>query len=773
MATLLLTVALQVGARVIDNLLEPDAKPNFGNLVDSTAFGSALCRIWGPENRIPGSVIDLGPILAHKQKNVLKEIFSPLLSGVLGTTKTWTASVVYFLADCQTRPCLGLKAIWANGAATFDADQTTPSVDSHGVQTFTGGFFGGFASSVVFYPGNFTQEPDPTFEALRGAGLVPAYRGSAYVVINDMNLTNFGNQLPNLNFYVEQAESISLAAVCLDICTACGLDPNTVSTSALGAQTVRGYQIGTTCSGAQAIQPLALAYDFDAAEVAGGLRFVPRGQPPQATVILDWFDGRAGGAIATPGKQPYSFTRADTTRLPDGASITYPDPARAWQSNVAGDHRSHGYSQNVLSTTLPIVMTEDEAIAVADRALWEPITAAQGFKGDSDDRLIWIEPSKTFAVQGPNATDTYRPKTVSRGANRVLSIEAVCERAITYQSPSLGQPAPAPANIVKIAGPVNPPVIAEAPLSLTGNAPTLWLAVSGGDGTTFDPNWTGCTVYVSSNDSDFYPIGTISSPGAVQGKLTAGLPAYAGSEPDTGHTLSVSTALSGNDPASVSAGDAARYTPLAYAGGEWLAFETATVTGSHAFALTTLYRGLYGTAAGARSTGDDFAVFDGAAFPFALPPSFVGIELYFRFVGPGEDLATATTYPYIPTGAFDFYQPAAGFGINDPGLYSATTALGTAIWSQDITFDDDDPGTTFLVLSAPTSDATYTLKNAALSVVGTITIPAGDNGPGRVVAWASSPYVHPKGTPMHVLPPDPVDPTFGGVSAQVTGRLLG
>ena len=494
---------------------------------------------------------------------------------------------------------------------------------------------------------------------------------------------------------------------------------------------MRGYSIGTTCSGAQAIQPLALAYDFDSAEVAGSLRFVPRGTPPQATVILDWFDGHEGGAIAKQNAQPYSFTREDTTKLPDSASITYSDPARDYQSNVAGDQRKHGHSQNLFSATLPLVLTETEAIKVGSRAVWEPVTAAQGFKATTDDRLLWLEPSKTFAIEGPNATDTYRPKIVMRGANRTISVDAVCERSLVYASPNEGFPAPTPPNNLKQTGPINPPCIIEAPLILTANKPTLLLAVSGGDGTTFNPDWTGCGVFVSTNDVDYTAVGAITASGAIQGKTTATLAAFAGVNPDVTDTLSVSTLESGNDPATVSAGDASRYTPLSWVDGEFIAFETATATGSHAYGLTTLYRGLYGSTPGAHALGAAFAVLDGRAFPFELPPSMVGITLYFRFPASGEDLASTTTYIYNPTAAFDFYQPPAGFGINETGLVSADPLLlGTAIWSKDVTFDDADPGTHFTIESAPTSSAAYTMKNGSGAVVGTITIPAGNNGAG-------------------------------------------
>ncbi|SMX42012.1 baseplate multidomain protein megatron [Actibacterium lipolyticum] len=58
------------------------------------------------------------------------------------------------------------------------------------------------------YPGTDTQLPDPKIEAIEGAGMVPAYRGVAYVVIENLLLDQFGNRVPQFSFeVVRPAES--------------------------------------------------------------------------------------------------------------------------------------------------------------------------------------------------------------------------------------------------------------------------------------------------------------------------------------------------------------------------------------------------------------------------------------------------------------------------------------------------------------------------------------------------------------------------------------
>ena len=52
------------------------------------------------------------------------------------------------------------------------------------------------------YRGGEDQLPDPKMEAVEGTGRVPAYRGIAYVVIEDLDLTPFGNRVPQFSFEV-------------------------------------------------------------------------------------------------------------------------------------------------------------------------------------------------------------------------------------------------------------------------------------------------------------------------------------------------------------------------------------------------------------------------------------------------------------------------------------------------------------------------------------------------------------------------------------------
>jgi hypothetical protein len=52
------------------------------------------------------------------------------------------------------------------------------------------------------YNGTETQLPDALIESYQGVGKTPAYRGMAYVVIEDFPLADYGNRIPNFTFEV-------------------------------------------------------------------------------------------------------------------------------------------------------------------------------------------------------------------------------------------------------------------------------------------------------------------------------------------------------------------------------------------------------------------------------------------------------------------------------------------------------------------------------------------------------------------------------------------
>lgn len=228
--------------------------------------------------------------------------------------------------------------------------------------------------------------------------------------------------------------------------------------------------------------------------------------------------------------------------------------------------------------------------------------------------------------------------------------------SVTGVSTGSAQPvANNPLNTNVSPGPVNPPIIFEPPSSLAGN-PSIWAAVSGGDGTTFNPNWGGCFVWISSDDITYNQIGQVDT-AARMGVLTADLATYVGTNPDAGNTLSVSLLMSNGELEDALAPDAEAGVTVSYVGGELLSYEDVTLTGTATYDLDDLWRGQYGSTRGAHLTGADFARLDEAIFKYELPPQYIDVPLYLKFQsynsfeGAVEDLSTCVVYTFTPSGA--------------------------------------------------------------------------------------------------------------------------
>ncbi|WP_026784120.1 baseplate multidomain protein megatron [Pleomorphomonas koreensis] len=99
-----------------------------------------------------------------------------------GGAKVQTTEYLYYasfaVALCEG-PITGIGRIWADGKL----------LDTAGI-------------AWRWYPGDENQTADPFIAARMGAADTPSYRGTAYVVFEELPLANYGNRLPQLSFEV-------------------------------------------------------------------------------------------------------------------------------------------------------------------------------------------------------------------------------------------------------------------------------------------------------------------------------------------------------------------------------------------------------------------------------------------------------------------------------------------------------------------------------------------------------------------------------------------
>lgn len=220
--------------------------------------------------------------------------------------------------------------------------------------------------------------------------------------------------------------------------------------------------------------------------------------------------------------------------------------------------------------------------------------------------------------------------------------------------------------------------IFEGPRALDSDPLTIYIGASGG------PFWGGADVYVSTDNVTFQKFGTI--PGrATYGTLTAGLAAGPVlPSVDTTHTLAVDVSPSEGQLVTYSTTDFNRLTPLCYVGGEWLAYKTATLTGSFAYNLTTLGRGALGTPNGgsAHSSGAAFVFIDQNVYQLPWPKGRLGDVLYFKFPAFNSYGLAAQDVSTVPTFTHTIGQePSIGVAQLQVEITQSASADSTAVFT--------------------------------------------------------------------------------------------
>ncbi|QGM96331.1 baseplate multidomain protein megatron [Methylocystis parvus] len=177
-----------LGGGLIDQALQPQASsPRYSvgprlKSMDGIASteGAGVPRVYG-RARIGGQMIWATRFLERVNAVFESQPRNGKGGGGGGQPKvnfTYVYSANFAIGLCEG-PIAFVRRIWADGA---ELDMTT--------------------LPIRIYNGTEDQEPDPLIAAKEGPGNVPAYRGLAYIVFDDLALAPFGNRIPQFTFEV-------------------------------------------------------------------------------------------------------------------------------------------------------------------------------------------------------------------------------------------------------------------------------------------------------------------------------------------------------------------------------------------------------------------------------------------------------------------------------------------------------------------------------------------------------------------------------------------
>ena len=296
--------------------------------LQTSTYGTPIPRLYGTM-RVAGTVIWSTDLIETRHHS----------GGGKGrpssTTYTYSAS---FAVALSSRPVGSIGRVWADG-------------------NLLRGAAGDFKSAIGSFrlAGGWEDQPlDPLMGAAGAAGSVPAYRGIAYALFEDLDLTDFGNRIPSMTFeLVSDTGAVSVQAIAQDASGGAIIADLPVS------PVVDGY-VALGASVAESLGPLVDAYGLYIRSSGGALRLVQDGIAAEGAIGMEMPALSANGKAASKPR----ITRDPAETTPVRLSMRYFDASRDYQAGMQTATRP-GPGRREMMIDLPATLTASTAQAQA------------------------------------------------------------------------------------------------------------------------------------------------------------------------------------------------------------------------------------------------------------------------------------------------------------------------------------------------------------------------------------------------------------------------
>jgi len=338
------------------------AGPRMSDLsLQCSTYGVAINKVYGT-TRIAGNVIWGTNFVEHK-----KEESSGGKGGGGSKTTTYSYTVSFAIGLCEGE-ITGFNRVWGDGKEVTDK--------------FTGD---NATIDYTLYLGTETQEPDPFIEGIETSFPVPAYRGLAYIVIQHMDVTDFGNRIPNFTFEIVRKVNY-LDGIVKEVSAGAGLNTQLgaadMEASDLAGIPIDGFCVSSEKSYRDRIEQLMMVYNFGAAETNGKLIFNRKESYSRFPVPADFLGAKEGNS----GEESiYRIERKHDRELPKLVNVSYLSLDKDYQTGLQAAIRPNSISENTEKIDLDFVITDARAKELAEQKLYE----------------AWIRRSTVAASLGP------------------------------------------------------------------------------------------------------------------------------------------------------------------------------------------------------------------------------------------------------------------------------------------------------------------------------------------------------------------------------------
>jgi len=310
-----------------------------------------------------------------------------------------------------------VKRIWADGRVVW----------SKSTGAITGEIDGG--GTWRFYKGTESQLQDPRHVADTGEKLTPAYRGQMYLMVMDVPLKPFNDQVPTFSVEVVDGPYVNggrmkLTDQITQLATRVSeFRKETLVFEGLNSFVNDGIVINQSIAFRDILDTLGRFYGFDYVESGGKLKFMRRVTDAQYNL-----DGIVTeDMLLRDGEGPVvETTRIDEEDLPSVVEIDYIDKTQQFQANTQRARRP-GFPVRVLRSNrtekfyVPIVISASEAMTGAARALYRDANQRATHKFTLPPSGIRYEPGDVLRLE--TRVKSYTVKLTEANINSDLSIE--------------------------------------------------------------------------------------------------------------------------------------------------------------------------------------------------------------------------------------------------------------------------------------------------------------------------------------------------------------
>jgi hypothetical protein len=396
---------------------------------------------------------------------------------------------------------------------------------------------------------------------------------------------------------------------------------------------VPGFVIDRVMSAREAIQPLELAFFFDAVEGAARIRFRQRGGASIAAQLTtdDLVETR-------PGADLIALTRAQETDLPASAKIGYAASESDYRQAVAEARRLVGASGRVALAELPVVMEADQAAQIAESWLFEAWAARDRAAFTLPPSRLAVEPGDIVSVEVAGRSRLLRISEI--GDHGAREIEARGFDPDVYAGADASTRPQLPPSDVAPGQPLG--LFLDLPLLTGAEQPHVGYVAAA------QTPWPGAVAFHRSPENAGFTLRALTTTAATTGVTLDNL--AAGPEGRIDYSARVRVRLDRGELASVTRAallSGANAAAVQNANGEWevLQFETAVLVAPATYELSTLLRvqaGTDGAMLSSLAAGARFVLLDRALMPVDMSPADVGLAFNWRYGPASRDIGHAS-----------------------------------------------------------------------------------------------------------------------------------